>query len=58
MVLIWSDICSQAEKEAERATKWAGMAQHAQLHGEDLHTFSVDSKVFFMKMQYKVSIDS
>lgn len=49
---------SQAEKEAERATKWAGMAQHAQLHGEDLHTFSVDSKVFFMRMQYKVSIDS
>ncbi len=49
---------SQAEKEAERATKWAGMAQHAQLHGEDLQTFSVDSKVFFMKMQYKVSIDS
>lgn len=37
---------SQAEKEAERATKWAGMAQHAQLHGEDLHTFIVNSKVY------------
>lgn len=36
---------SQAEKEAERATKWAGMAQHAQHCGEDLHTFIVNSKV-------------
>ena len=36
---------SQAEKEAERATKWAGMAQHVQLDGEDLHRFNVNTKV-------------
>ncbi|CDH53988.1 gtpase activating protein [Lichtheimia corymbifera JMRC:FSU:9682] len=41
----------QAEKEAERATKWAGMAKHAQLCGEDLHTFIVNSK--FIKRVYK-----
>ncbi|KAI7887518.1 RabGAP/TBC [Lichtheimia hyalospora FSU 10163] len=41
----------QAEKEAERATKWAGMAQHVQLDGEDLHRFNVNTK--FIKRVYK-----
>ncbi|KAI9499356.1 rab-GTPase-TBC domain-containing protein [Zychaea mexicana] len=41
----------QAQKEVERSTKWARMAEHTRLNGEDLHIFKRNHK--FVKRIFK-----